>query len=163
MIKTHNVEPVTFDQIAYLHIRYFFNQAGRRKTHWYAKIHHNGTNKIKHEVTYPVEKEKAEKLNKKDKLDGFKGPFLSEGDETIRFDKRHLAIDEAVKWLWKNRPDIKVLIDGEPGKQYPQHVIFGPEQFIMINNGYWLSYKTNPNYSSDIIKNWKVFFPDKKE
>ena len=162
MINADNVESVTFDEIAYLHVRSFTNKVTFRKTHYYAILLHEGKQPIREEMTYKVDKTQARKLNIKDGLDGVISAKISAGDETIRFDKIQQAIQAAINYLKKNRPDIKVLVQGEINKDYPQFIIFGPEQFRYVANSCFINYKAYPDTKDEEVKLWKSFFKYKK-
>jgi len=164
MINADKVEPVTFDEIAYLHIRCFTNKITKKKTHYYPRLYMQGLNsKYPYiNITYILDEKTAKILNNKDKADGyFASPQLKTWDETIRFNRKHEAIHATIKYLRKNRPDIKVLIDGEPGKCYPQYVIFGPDEFKYVNNELYESFRWS-NTKDESVKLWKSFFKYKK-
>ena len=162
MINTDNIESVTFDEIAYLHIRSFTNKVTKKKTHYYAMLLHGGKQPISEQMTYKVNEIQARKLNIKDGLEGVIGSKINEGDETIRFDRIEQAICAAINYLKKNRPDIKVLIQGEINKDYPQYVIFGPEKFRYVANSCFINYKAYPDTKDEEVKLWKSFFKCKK-
>ena len=162
MINIDNIEPVTFDEIAYLHIRSFTNKITKRKTHYYAMLYHDGKHPLRKQITYKVDEATAKRLNIKDGLDGVIGAKINAGDKTIRFDNKKQAMRAACDYVYKYRPEIKVLVDGEPNANYPQKIIFGPLSFMDLTNELFLLYKTSPDEKNEALKVWKSFFKYKK-
>jgi hypothetical protein len=101
--------------------------------HYYGKLTDFKTNE-NIELTYPLTKEDAKYLNKKEKIEDEIG--YEEGEESERFRNEEAVIERAKKQFKILFPKATILVRGTSDPN-PQEVLVGPKQFKNAINVLW--------------------------
>ena len=97
--------------------------------HFYGKLHYGMGNYI--EIKRKLTKEESDKLNHYDRMDGGVYFGYKEGDETNRFDKPQDVIDETLKILEKEYPQVDLLFEGTGASVSCNKALWGKDQKLV--------------------------------